>query len=136
MKQTFDTDTVIYKVLKASSELTTALSGGIYAGQRPDGSVKEDVVVSTIDLTQEYFPQIGTSNINIHVPDKSQKIGGVQMKIEDRERLRLLAGHVLSAIRSANVPGLRMIVSNMNTINESDLQQHFVNIRINWNIHE
>lgn len=135
MKQTYDTDSILYGILKGSSELTSALSGGIYAGQRPDNSVKEDVTVNTITLSQEYEPQIGTSNVNIHVPDKLQTIGNVQMKIEDRARLKLLSGYVLAALRSAKVTGLIFTVSSQNTIREADISQHFVNLRIDWNIH-
>lgn len=135
MKQTYDTDSIIFGILKASSQLASAISGGIYVGQRPDNSEKEDIVVNTINLTQEYEPQIGSSNVNIHVPDKLQTIGGVPMKIEDRARLKLLSGYVLEALRSSKVAGLKIIVTNQNTIREADIYQHFVNIRIDWNIH-
>ena len=136
MKQTFDTDSILFGLLKGSSELTTAITGGVYAGQRPDNSELEDIVVNTIDLTQEYHPQIGTSNINIHVADKMQTVSGVQMKLADRARLKELSAIVLSVIRSAKFTGLKIIVSNQNTIREADINQHFVNIRINWNIHD
>jgi hypothetical protein len=135
MKQTYDTDAIIFGILKASTQLTSAISGGIYAGQRPDNSEKEDIVVNTINLTQEFQPQIGTSNVNIHVPDKLQTVGGVQMKIEDRVRLKLLSGYVLEALRDSRIVGLKIIVTNQNTIREADIYQHFVNIRIDWNIH-
>ena len=134
MKHTYDTDSILFGLLK-SSPLISSLSGGIYAGQRPDGSVKEDIVINTISLSQAYEPQIGTSNVNIHVPDKLQTIGGAQMKIENRARLKQLTEQVLSILRSAVVPGLSITVASQNTVNDAEINQHFVNIRIDWFIH-
>ena len=65
MKQIFDTDTILFQTLKNDSGIAAQLSGGVYIRQRPDNSVKEDIVVNTIALSQEYAPQIGTSNIKL-----------------------------------------------------------------------
>jgi hypothetical protein len=136
LKNTYDTDAILFGILKNDAQLVSMISGGIYAGQRPDNSIKEDVTVNTIDLTQEYEPQIGTSNVNIHVPDKLQTIGSVQMKIEDRIRLKTITSRVIELLRNARFVGLRLIVTNQTTIREAEISQHFVNIRIDWNIHD
>ena len=130
MKQTFDLDSIIYGVLKSSTSLVAEISGGIYPGQRPESSDKEDIVINSIDLSQQYAPQIGTSNVNIHVADKLFKIGGKDMKIANRERLKTISGLVLSALRGAKITGLKFVVTNQNTIRESEISQHFVNLRI------
>lgn len=135
MIQTYDTDAIIYGILKASQEVTSAIGGGIYAGQRPDGSQADDIVVNTISLTQEYEPQIGTSNVNIHVKDIDIKTGSVTMKVEDRTKLKTITGHVLTALRAAKIQGLTLTVTSQNTIREPEINQHFVNIRIDWSIH-
>lgn len=135
MKQTYDTDSILFTLLKGSTTINSAISGGVYAGQRPDNSEKEDIVVNTIALTQDSSPQLGTSNINIHVSDKTVTIGGVQQKVEDRIRLKTLSALVLDAIRTSNISGLKLVVESQNTIEESAIQQHYVNIRITWNIH-
>ena len=135
MIQTYDTDAILYGILKGSTAVTGAINGGIYAGQRPDNSVKEDIVVNTIALTQEYEPQLGTSNVNIHAPDIDIKAGTVTMKVEDRVKLKAIAGHVLTALRAAKIQGLALTVSSQNTIREAEINQHFVNIRIDWSIH-
>lgn len=135
MKQTFDTDTIIYGVLKGTAALTSAISGGVYPRQRPLNSGKEDVVINTITLTQDTYPQLGTSNINIHVPDKTVTIDGVQQKVQNGERLKAISALVLEAIRRANVTGLKMIVESQATVQEASINEHYVNIRINWNIH-
>ena len=73
MKTTFDTDSILYNIL-LNSPLKNAISGGFYLGEdRPDDSEEEDVVINSIVLSQDYHPQIGTSNVNIYAPDKKVK---------------------------------------------------------------
>jgi hypothetical protein len=135
MKQTYDIESIVYQDLKKNQALTDELNGGIYLGQRPLNSDKEDVVISTIALTQEFKPQLATTNINVHVADKTVAIGGIQQKVEDRVRLKQLSALVLSAIRSSSIQGIKIVVENQSTLTEPDISQHFVNIRINWIIH-
>lgn len=136
MKTTNDTDKVLFDVLKASAELTGSITGDIFmTGDRPDNSEKEDIVINTITLSQDSEPQKGTSNINIYVPDMDVKIGGLSQKKANRKRLQALTALVLTALRSANIQGLRFWPTNQNNIKEPALSQHFSNIRIDWNIH-
>lgn len=135
MKTTFDTDSILYKILKNAPEVVSAINGGIYKGDRPDDSEKEDITINTIDLTVEDLPQIGTSNVNIHVPDMTVNIGGTMQRKANDERLKQITTLVLDALRSANIPDLELIVTNQVKIREQSINQHFTNIRINWNIH-
>lgn len=135
MKQTFDTDMILFKLLNDSA-VASIITGGIYKRKRPNNSVKEDIVVNTITLTQDYFPQIGTSNINIHVADIDVKIGGVAQKVPDESRMKTLSEAVLSVVRNAMIPGISATVEMQSTIQEAEINQHFVNIRISWTIHE
>ena len=135
MKQTYDIESIVFKALRSNQTLVNELNGGVYLGQRPVNSDKEDVVINTIALTQEFKPQLGTSNINIHVADKVVTIGGAQQKMEDRVRLKQLSELVLTTIRAGIVKGMKMVVENQSTLKEPEISQHFVNIRINWIIH-
>ena len=135
MKTTFDTDSILFKILKNTPEVVSAINGGIYKGDRPDDSEMEDITINTIDLTVEDLPQIGTSNVNVHVPDMTVNIGGTTQKKANDERLKQITTLVLDALRSANIPDLELIVTNQVKIREQSINQHFVNIRINWNIH-
>lgn len=135
MKQTFDTDLILYQILNGSSTILSAISGGVYIDERPDGSEAEDIVVNTIDLTQEYAPQSGTSNVNIHVSDIDVQINGIQQKKKNRERLKSLTTIVLDALKFAKIEGLSLVVTNQTTIKESTINQHYTNIRIDWFIH-
>jgi hypothetical protein len=134
MKTTFDTDAILFSLLQ-DSPVKNAISGGIYVGDdRPADSTDEDIVVNSIELTQEYLPQAGTSNVNIFVPDVQALVKGKQQPVTNRVRLKALAELVMGTLRNAHVPGLKLIPENQTTLAEPSVQQHFVNIRIHWNI--
>lgn len=135
MKNTFDTDTYLFEILKGTAAITSGISGGIYTGQRPLNSVLEDITINTIALMQEYAPQLGTSNINIHVADQSITIGGVQQKMANRTRLKAISDLVLTAVRAGKITGVGFTIENQTTIQVPETSQHYVNIRINWFIH-
>ena len=131
MKTAFDTDGILFGLLNGN----TSIKGGCYVGDdRPENSTDEDIVVNTIDLPQDCLPQIGTSNINIYTADTSKKIGGKVQVSANRTRLDFLANEALEIVRKANVKGLKMIPGNMSIMYEPTTKQHFVNIRIDWNI--
>ena len=134
MKTTFDTDAILFQVLH-NSPIKNAISGGIYVGDdRPDDSKDEDIVVNSIDLTQDYLPQIGTSNVNIYVSDTPKKIKGKQQLQANRTRLKALSEKTMEVLRGAKITGLKMILGSQNTLEEPGIKQHYVNIRIDWNI--
>lgn len=134
MKQLFDTDSILYGILM-KSPVKNAISGNIYVGDdRPDDSDDEDIVVNSIDLTQDYLPQIGTSNVNIYVKDMPTKINGKQQLKANRTRLKALSEKAMKALRGAIVPGLKFTIENQAVLGEPSVKQHFVNIRISWNI--
>lgn len=135
MKQTFDTDKILFLLLKNDAAIAAEITGGVYRMSRPLNSELEDIVVNTIVLSQEFYPQIGTSNVNIHVKDMSANIGGVKQQMPNTERLAELSEFVLTSLRGANIQGLTISVENQTTLAETQINQHFVNIRINWNIH-
>ena len=132
MKQTFDLDEILYRLLNGNSDLKSSISGSIYLGQRPDGSEKEDIVVSTISLTQEYIHQIATSNINVHVSDLLQSVEGKQMKFENRVRIKAITEKVLTIIRNAKFEDLTVYLESQNVIREPNIFQSYSNIRLNW----
>lgn len=136
MKQTFDTDTILFDALKASSAITDTITGDVYVmGERPDDSEKEDIVINTITLSQDSEPQKGVSNVNIHVPDIDVRIAGRTQKKANRKRLKDLSTIVLEVLRAVNIEGFRYWISLQTTIKVPEISQHFVNLRIEWNIH-
>lgn len=131
MKTSFDTDAILFGLLNNN----TSIKGAVYVGDdRPVNSLDEDIVVNTIDLAQDYLPQIGTSNINIYAADKTKKIKGNTQLSAQRDRLDALTQEVLAIVRNARIEGVKPIVGNMSVMTEPETKQHFVNIRIDWNI--
>lgn len=129
-----ETDDILYQILNASAALKAELTGGIYVmGERPDGSVKEDIVVNNLFINHE-IPQTSTSNVNIHVPDMMLTIGGKQQYKANRERLRTLTELTLAALKVANVEGLSIRIVTETIIKEPSIPEHYNNIRIDWNI--
>jgi hypothetical protein len=133
MLLSFDTDNILFQVLSSSDELKAAISGGIYTTDRPDNSDKEDITVNTITVNGN-SPQRGTSNVNIHVPDLKTNIAGQEQRKENRERLQELSILVMSILEAARVEGLIFWVSNQTTVRETEVNQHYANLRIEWNI--
>ena len=131
MKTLFDTNTILFQMLNGK----TSINGGVYTDDdRPDDSTGEDIVVNTIDLEQDALPQIGTSNINIYTPDQNMKINGKLQLSANRKRLKALTDEVLAIVRKANIHGLKATPGNISIMSETAIKQHFVNIRIDWNI--
>ena len=132
MKQAYDLDEILFRLFNSSTQLKSAISGGIYLGQRPDNSEKEDIVISTISITQEYSPQIATSNINIHVSDLLQSVAGKQMRFENRIKIKSISEIVLNLIRESKFEDLTVYLESQNVIREPIIFQSYSNIRLNW----
>lgn len=136
MKQTFDIEDYLYGLFDGSAELKAAITGGIYKGdERPDDSKLEDVVINTITTTQEFTPQKAVSNVNIYVPNINIKTGGQNQKKANRTRLKELSVMAAGILRGASIEGLTFWITNQVTVKDPDINQHFVNLRIEWNIH-
>lgn len=132
--QSIETDDILFNVLNTCTALVTELKGGIYVqGERPDDSQEEDIAINNLYLNHE-VPQSGISNVNIHVPDKKVKIKGKEQRKASRERLRALTALVLQALKTANIEGLTVRVTNEAIIKEPTVYQHYNNIRVEWNI--
>lgn len=128
----YDCETILFNLLNGA----TSLNGGIYTGRtsRPNDDRNEAIVINTIDLLCDTHPQIGTSNVNVYVPDTNKRIGGVDTITENRQRLRRLTAEVLDVLKSAVIPGLTITPGNTAIQDEPNIRQHYANIRVTWNI--
>lgn len=130
-----ETDDTLFQILNANSALRNELRGGIYVWERPDDSMKEDIVINNLFINHD-VPQTGISNVNIHVPDVARVINGKQQFKADRERLRALTAHTIAALKAANIIGLAIRITNETILKEPNIKEHYNNIRIEWNIHK
>lgn len=135
MKTSFEIEEIVFDLL-VKSGVKDAINGGIYfQNDRPDNSVKEDIVINTISMTQDFYPQIATSNVNIYVPDKHRKIDGTEQLKPNHNRLSEISKVVIDVLRSSRIDGLKIITESQAVLQEPSIRQHFCNIRISWNIH-
>lgn len=133
MNTSFDIDSIVRKLL-VQAGIEAKISGRIcYKNDRPDNSDKEDITINTIAMTQDYLPQIATSNVNIYVQDMTVKIDGKEQKKPNYKRLAELSKLVLGVLRGASIEGMKLIPENQTVLAEP-IGQHFCNIRISWNI--
>lgn len=131
LKSPIDTDGILFRLLNGE----TTIKGGVYVGDaRPEDSTEEDIVVNTIDLEADALPQIGTSNINVYVPDVSMNIKGKMQVSANRTRLNELTHEVLKIVRETVLPGMKANPKSATVMYEPMCKQHFMNIRIDWNI--
>lgn len=124
---------------KIVSEAVTSgkvvINGGVFTqGERPDDSEAEDIVINTITVTHDK-PQTGTSNVNIYAKDLKLRIKGKEQRKADRERLRTIGDALVAYLDAQNIADLEYWIESDIVIKELEVNQHYRNIRISWNIH-
>lgn len=126
-----DIESILFSLLNGK----TSVKGGIYTGDtRPSDDTNEAIVINTIDLLCDVCPQIGTSNVNVYVPDTNKRIAGRDMMAANRQRLRVLSAEVLAELHAAIIPGITITPGNAAVQEEPTIRQHYMNIRVTWNI--
>lgn len=131
-----DTDDILYKIVAEAVNTGVVKISGIVCtqGERPDDSETEDIVINTITVTHDK-PQTGTSNVNIYASDLKVKIRGKEQRKADRERLREIGDALVSYLDAQNIANLEFWIESDITLQEQQVNQHYRNIRISWNIH-
>lgn len=131
-----DTDDILYKIVaQAVSTGVVKISGIVCTqGERPDDSETEDIVINTITVTHDK-PQTGTSNVNIYASDLKVKIRGKEQRKANRERLREIGDALVSYLDAQNIAELEYWIESDIVLQEQQVNQHYRNIRISWNIH-
>lgn len=131
-----DTDDILYKIVaEAVSTGVVNISGIVCTqGERTDDSETEDIVINTITVTHDK-PQTGTSNVNIYASDLKVKIRGKEQRKADRERLREIGDALVSYLDMQNIADLEFWIESDIVLQEQQVNQHYRNIRISWNIH-
>ncbi len=131
-----DVDSVLYKILNSSAEVTGSISGKIYKGGfRPTNSSKEDISINTIACTQDN-PQIAVSNINIYVKDLELNINNLQQYAPHSKRLDELGKLCKKALDEAiTLPEYKLIsfrVTSQKDFQNQDVEirEHFQNLKI------
>lgn len=131
-----DTDDILFKIVsEAVTSGKVVINGGVFTqGERPDDSEAEDIVINTITVTHDK-PQTGTSNVNIYAKDLKLRIKGKEQRKADRERLRTIGDALVAHLDAQNIADLEYWIESDIVIKELEVNQHYRNIRISWNIH-
>lgn len=131
-----DTDDILFKIVsEAVTSGKVVINGGVFTqGERPDDSEDEDIVINTITVTHDK-PQTGTSNVNIYAKDLKLRIKGKEQRKADRERLRTIGNALVAYLDAQNIADLEYWIESDIVIKELEVNQHYRNIRISWNIH-
>lgn len=131
-----DTDDILFKIVSAAvTSGKVVINGGVFTqGERPDDSEAEDIVINTITVTHDK-PQTGTSNVNIYAKDLKLRIKGKEQRKADRERLRTIGDALVAYLDAQNIADLEYWIESDIVIKELEVNQHYRNIRISWNIH-
>lgn len=131
-----DTDDILFKIVsEAVASGKVVINGGVFTqGERPDDSEAEDIVINTITVTHDK-PQMGTSNVNIYAKDLKLRIKDKEQRKADRERLRTIGNALVAYLDAQNIADLEYWIESDIVIKELEVNQHYRNIRISWNIH-
>lgn len=131
-----DTDDILFKIVsEAVTSGKVVINGGVFTqGERPDDSEAEDIVINTITVTHDK-PQTGISNVNIYAKDLKLRIKGKEQRKADRERLRTIGDALVAYLDAQNIADLEYWIESDIVIKELEVNQHYRNIRISWNIH-
>lgn len=110
------------------------ISGAVYLGERPQNSVKQDVVFNTLALTNEQLQQ-GVFNVNIHCPNKANVVidgetDNTQPDIEAFTEITLVVANILNDYVGFD---FKLYAQNTGLLLRDTDGTWYVNIRVNYN---
>lgn len=130
MKRTvFDCKQWIVDALRTAG-VNNAISGKISKDKRQTGSTKEDIVVNSITLNNEYL-QNGVFNVNIYVPALSFKVDGIVQTQKNDTRLKVIADLVTIALDDIWKEEYNMTIENQQEVEQGE--ESYFNIRVMLN---
>lgn len=128
MKTEIEIKSGLYSLIE-NSALNNAISGVINISVRPDGSDKEDAIISVLESNCEGDIQTAILNVNIYVPDI--RVGGQYMEdITRLNELSRLSAELLATIIDAD--GGRFELSSQRVLHVNGKNEHFINNRIKY----
>ena len=132
MKTVIDTVDEIYQLV-AVPIVKNMITGSVYPDKRPDGSELGDVVINSLPITGAQL-QVAVVNINIHVPNLQLTINGQNDNSQpNRKRLKEIADVIIPLVKNAIINNMVTDVETVSRIEEKDLKEHYLNIRVKIN---
>ena len=118
--------------LLLSANIQNSISGKIYKDKRPTGSDKEDIVINSLTMTNDYM-QNGVFNVNIYVPMVSITSNGITQYQKNNARMKVLADLVYPVLNDAWGNDYNLDVVNSQDFEEGN--ENFYNFRVSLNAH-
>ncbi len=132
MRNTFDIVDLLYGFLIADTDITGAISGGIYKHNRPLNSDKEDVVIGSLPVNNDQLQQT-VPNINIHVPNLKLTKGTIQDNTQpDTKRLKTLTALLVTKLDDKTFDDYWFEVQQQTLFSDEETNEHYSNIRLNF----
>lgn len=114
------------------SQLKAMINGGVYKHRRPAGSNKEDVVINCLPIGNIQL-QACIANVNIHVPNLTIEVNGVQDSKQPNtirlQELALVAIDMLSDVWSGEYT---YDVQQQTLLEDEEASDHYINIRVEF----
>ena len=129
MRTTSDVESILYEHIKGSA-LDLACNGGIWPGDRADGSELEDIVINSIAITSGTI-QYAVANVNIYVKDVAVP-GSSNHNIKDSGRIKVLSDLAVTLLEEIRGDYYDFWFESQGVFQESAIGQHYINFRIDF----
>jgi hypothetical protein len=111
--------------------LKDAITGTVCKRKRDGNSSTEDVVINCLPVNAEQL-QNGIANVNIHVPDVTVNINGIDQKQPNSVRLQQLAGIAVPHFTDVWASGYNYTVQQQTVFEDQEAGDHYINLRIEF----
>jgi hypothetical protein len=133
MKTVIDLVDDTYSLLDVPEVYSAMASGDIFLDSKPDGYTGECIVINSLPVTGDQL-QKAVVNVNIYAPNLKLAINGQPDNSQpNRKRLKAIADVVIPILTDAIINNTVTRVQNVTMIREPELNEHFINIRVETN---
>ncbi|MCT4190214.1 hypothetical protein HZP50_06875 [Elizabethkingia anophelis] len=117
----------IFELLK-NGGIKNVISGDIYKDRRPVGSTKEDAVINSVSMNEEFL-QDGVFNINIYIPYLRVKINGIDQDMPNEVRQKIIMNFVKPLLESVYTKDYNLKLEFHDVLD--DAKDNWINFRVN-----
>ncbi|MDV3585526.1 hypothetical protein CMU68_10010 [Elizabethkingia anophelis] len=117
----------IFELLK-NGGIKNVISGDIYKDRRPVGSIKEDAVINSVSMNEEFL-QDGVFNINIYIPYLRVKINGIDQDMPNEVRQKIIMNFVKPLLESVYTKDYNLKLEFHDVLD--DAKDNWINFRVN-----
>ncbi|MCT4287349.1 hypothetical protein HZP25_11555 [Elizabethkingia anophelis] len=117
----------IFELLK-NGGIKNVISGDIYKDRRPVGSIKEDAVINSVSMNEEFL-QDGVFNVNIYIPYLRVKINGIDQDMPNEVRQKIIMNFIKPLLESVYTKDYNLKLEFHDVLD--DAKDNWINFRVN-----